>query len=230
MPATDTTLWDYAVSYGGPSLFMTAVFLTVMPLVWFKFARPRLRRWPSRLAVMLSVWMFAWFIAYGDVLLIAREAKRVCEAEAGLRVYQRANAEGFAGSDDIQFWSSKGFRFVEKERDDGVVYRYAIGMPPQRLGSSAEMISRYKYEYWGLVVSEREGGFIPNKRVIRDLETGQVLGELVRFSVPYGWIDGYFSAATGAENLHCEGGAPVHQDELRNGERALIMAVLQPIK
>ncbi|MCC7123275.1 MAG: hypothetical protein IT178_00390, partial [Acidobacteria bacterium] len=88
MSTTDTTIWDYVVTYGGPSLFMTAVFVFVMPLVWFKLARPRFRRWPSRLAVMLGAWLIAWFIAYGDVLMIAREAKRVCEAEAGLKVYR----------------------------------------------------------------------------------------------------------------------------------------------
>ena len=186
MPATDTTLWDYAVSYGGPSLFMTAVFLTVMPLVWFKFARPRLRRWPSRLAVMLSVWMFAWFIAYGDVLLIAREAKRVCEAEAGLRVYRTVEADGFAGSNDIRKWAARGFRYVEElnEGTNSTLYKLVDGNLSVSISEKA--ISTHEYI---TVSSVQPYQIVRRAELVRSIQSREVLGERVMFAIPVGWLD-----------------------------------------
>ena len=115
MPATDSSLMDYVVTYGGPSIFMTAVFVFVLPLVYFKFARPRYARWPARLAVLFGVWCLAFGVAYGDVFLIARDAKRLCETEAGMKIYRTVEAEGFAGVSSLGAWSERGFDFVEIE-------------------------------------------------------------------------------------------------------------------
>ena len=38
-------LLAYTVTYGAPSLVMTAVFWIVLPLVYFKWLRPGVRRW-----------------------------------------------------------------------------------------------------------------------------------------------------------------------------------------
>jgi hypothetical protein len=228
MPTTDTNIWDYVVTYGGPSLFMTAVFLLVMPIAWFKLARPRFKRWPSRLAVMLAVWTLAWFIAYGDVLMIAREAKRLCETEAGLKVYRTVEVDGFAGSGDIDYWFKHGFRFVEFQHPDGKVLRYVNAKKPEVLSSSKEMKSSFQYEYLGWVKPNDRDNFFPNKRIVRDLESGEVLGELVMFSMEYGWLDSPIASATGAHNSFCQGGPPRRYDELLQDERSLISSVLFP--
>lgn len=189
MPATDTTLWDYAVSYGGPSLFMTAVFLTVMPLVWFKFARPRLRRWPSRLAVMLSVWMIAWFIAYGDVLLIAREAKRLCEAEAGLRVYKQATVAGFAGVFNIVPWAKRGFEFTEYKRADNRVVRQE--MAGDTVVRKVVDSTRSRYEY--VRTTESLSRWLEKDiQVVREISSEEVLGRFVEIRIYPGWVDRVF--------------------------------------
>lgn len=228
MSTTDTTIWDYVVTYGGPSLFMTAVFVFVMPLVWFKLARPRFQRWPSRLAVMLGAWLIAWFIAYGDVLMIAREAKRVCEAEAGLKVYRTVEVEGFAGIEDSQYWFDHGFGFVEQQRHDGSILRYLSEGTIVRLSSSDEMKSRFEYKFLGWIKPKSRERFYPSKRVIRDIYSGEILGELVMFAMEYGWLDLPFASATGAQGSYCQGGPPVQYEKLVYDDRSLISAVLKP--
>ena len=189
MSEADTTIWDYVVTYGGPSLFMTAVFVVVLPLVWFKLARPRLRRWPSRLALMLAVWIAAWLIAYGDVLMIAREAKRVCEAEAGLRVYRTVEVEGFAGTNDIRKWSEYGFRFVENQDQSGDVRRYEMVEGHVVVTSGVELRSKYQYKPTTSVLPY---GIVRRAEQVRGINTNELLGERVMFGLPAGWVDSQF--------------------------------------
>lgn len=228
MPTTDTNVWDYVVTYGGPSLFMTAVFLFVMPLVWFKFARPRFERWPSRLAVMLAVWLLAWLVAYGDVLMIAHEAKRMCETEAGLKVYRTVEVEGFAGVIDIDYWAKKGFRFLEYVDRDGTIYHIEKGKRPVRLQSRNKMQSEVEYEYLGWTTHSQQSKFAPHKYVIRDLNSKEILGELINFQMQYGWLDRPITGASGAHKLFCEGTTPVGSDKLSLNYQVLIDAVIKP--
>lgn len=186
MPTTDTNVWDYVVTYGGPSLFMTAVFLFVMPIVWFKLARPRFKRWPSRLAVMLAVWMTAWFIAYGDVLMIAREAKRVCETEAGLKVYRTVEAEGFAGTNDIVEWAEQGFSYVEFRSPGGEIFRYRLVDGKREASSASQMISRYEYAVENRTLPQ---GIVSRAEQVREISTHNILGERIMFEIPPGRLD-----------------------------------------
>ncbi len=186
MPTTDTNVWDYVVTYGGPSLFMTAVFLFVMPIAWFKLARPRFRRWPSRLAVMLAVWTLAWFIAYGDVLMIAREAKRLCETEAGLKVYRTVEVEGFAGTNDIEKWATNGFSFVESEKPGGSLVRYIIAENVKQAFVVPKLSSRYEY---ATVQKNMPGGIVRRAEQVREISTQEVVGERVMFELPPGFLD-----------------------------------------
>lgn len=195
MPTTEYSIWDYAVSYGGPSLFMTAVFVVVLPLVYLKFARPRFQRWPPRLAVLLGVWLVAWCVAYGDVLWIAREAKRLCETEAGLRVYGTAEAEGFAGLSSIEDWAKFGFSFVERIHSSGgsTVYRLVDGVP----SSTESSVARSKYAY-GLRYSE-ESRYVSMKiETVSRVESDEVIGELVTFIPHLGWLDSAIAGNLGA--------------------------------
>jgi len=227
MPTTEYSIWDYAVSYGGPSLFMTAVFVVVLPLVYFKFARPRIQRWPPRIAVLLGVWVVAWCVAYGDVLWIAREAKRLCEEEAGLRVYGVAKATGFAGASDIRFWKARGFDFVEVihpaghstvfEMHDQLPVKYRKPIP----------ISRYEYK----TKFESSNSAVQEKReMIFDRVTGQVLGEIVVFRPNLGALDRlastYFGAAY-APKL-CDGPKLIAPNQRRVRLDNLIEATLIP--
>jgi len=228
MPTTDTNVWDYVVTYGGPSLFMTAVFLFVMPIVWFKLARPRFKRWPSRLAVMLAVWMTAWFIAYGDVLMIAREAKRVCETEAGLKIYSTARVRGFAGMTGIREWASKGYAYVEYVDVTGksTIYRMVDGIPTE--SPSDKRIS--DFEYFG-GVDEMAGKLVVNREQVRRREGGDVLGEIRTYWPMIGWVDAFLGQYLGLNPnpAMCEGVGMKDPTERTISYSELIGATLIPI-
>lgn len=229
MSTTDTNVWDYVVTYGGPSLFMTAVFLVVMPLVWFKLARPRFERWPSRLAVMLAVWLAAWLLAYGDVLMIAREAKRVCETEAGLKVYRTVEVEGFAGMTGISEWAVKGFHYVEYIDGTGgtIIYRMLDGVP--LVIHAANTVSLFGY------FSEPEkliGKLSVRREQVRAITGGDVLGELITYWPTLGWIDRFIGQYVGFNPTPkmCEGVGMISPTEKRLSYENLIGATLIPAK
>lgn len=214
MPTTEYSIWDYAVSYGGPSLFMTAVFVVVLPLVYFKFARPRIQRWPPRIAVLLGVWVVAWCIAYGDVLWIAREAKRLCEEEAGLRVYGTRKLEGFAGVQNGRFWLEKGFRYIEfQNRDRSIVH--------QELSDGAvnsTVIQEFESQYEYVFEIEKAAPKIERDiHAVRKISNGKKLGEFVEIRPYPGWIDtlvlNFFGATVKPSNC------PIHDAEGRGGNR-----------
>ncbi len=226
MSAADTTLWDYVVTYGGPSLFMTAVFIVVLPLVWFKLARPHLRRWPSRLALMLAVWIAAWLIAYGDVLMIAREAKRVCETEAGLRIYRTVEAEGFAGVSNIEPWIKRGFRFTEYRRVDGSLLKQEkIGADIVKTISKSP-ISHYEYIFRIERISKK---LSKDVRMVRDISTQEKLGEMVEIRIYPGWADSVFLTVFGARSspVRCPS-INSKEEETRASYEELIDATLVP--
>lgn len=226
MPTTEYSIWDYAVSYGGPSLFMTVVFVVVLPLVYFKFARPRFQRWPPRLAVVLGVWLVAWCIAYGDVLLIAREAKRLCETEAGLRVYRTATANGFFGSNDIEEWAPMGFEFVEFEKPGGRIYRYS-----EKGGEfSEELISGLKSKYgYSTRAAQPSYGVVIRVEQISDLMSGEVLGERRMFRILPGWIDQLLMTVVSGHrtSVYCFAPGEVTSDTSRHPYGELILATLK---
>lgn len=214
------------MTYGAPSLFMSAVFVVLLPLVYFKFARPRFRRWPSRIAVLLGVWLLAFVIAYGDVLLIAREAKQLCETEAGLRVYRTVEAEGFAGVPDIDFWSTKGFRFLEFERPHGNLVRLVAGQDGEKIISKKEMLSNFEYKFFEEPTNAKVAHL---RQIVRVIETGEILGEVSQFRLAVGWLDERIAGASGAHAVMCEGPKAVRTNQLKFNARRLIDSVFIPI-
>ena len=228
MPATDSSLMDYVVTYGGPSIFMTAVFVFVLPLVYFKFARPRYARWPARLAVLLGVWCLAFGVAYGDVFLIARDAKRLCETEAGMKIYRTVEAEGFAGVSSLGAWSERGFDFVEIVLPDGSAtqQRLVNGSFVSKKVETAE--SRYEYT----ISFESETPRIERQvEVVQERANSGTIGELVVFRPSLGWIDTQLAAFLGASDSSsiCEGRGLIQPAERTLGFEKLIQETIIPI-
>ena len=224
MRTSDTTLWDYVVTYGGPSLFMTAVFVVVLPIVYVNFARPRFQRWPSRLAVLLCVWIVAWFVAYGDVLLIARDAKRLCETEAGLKVYRTVEVEGFAGDPDISLWAKKGFKFVEVRGADGTISRFEVAQDSPTKSFVEEFRSQYELVSKTIPKSKY---FEEHRKVIQSIKDGEIVGQYTYFRIYPGWLDAPLAGASGATTVVCDGGRPKGAEGLTSSAD-LVEAVLKP--
>jgi len=218
---------DYVVTYGGPSIFMTAVFVVVLPLVYFKFARPRYARWPPRLAVLLAVWICAFVIAYGDVYLIARDAKRLCEQEAGLKVYRTVEAEGFAGVSDIEFWAEKGFSYLETVESSGRQWRHQVlnGKPTSEEVSS--LASELELVHHSEPVDLR---IAREKESLVFRSSGEVAAELLSFRIFPGFWDRLFVRGSGWTPPMCEGPAVKSIYERSLTYKDLIFAALKPKK
>jgi len=197
MPRTDTSLFDYAVSYGVPSLFMTVVFVFVLPLVYFKFARRRYARWPARAAVLATVWMIAFAVAYGDVLWKAWHAQQLCDAEAGVKVYRSVRVPGIESRAELVTWSARHVAQVED---------YVVENARRWPYDDFEDGPSPRPEYVCHVVYRRTA-FDVSKQVvtIRRAAGGEVLATFTGFHANHGWLDAPLSAMPGPPTPYCRG-------------------------
>jgi hypothetical protein len=119
---------------------------------------------------------------------------RVCK-DAGLKVYGKADkAGGLRLSTADESWVTKhGFPFVEGEGAPGRYYR--ISMQGDRIVREQEVQPKARYLSESQGVSPARGirGTIYR---VRDVTTGQVLGELVDFGYGGGWAERFLASFT----------------------------------
>jgi hypothetical protein len=183
---------DYAVTYGGPSLVMTAVMVLGMPALYLLVVRRLVRPWWQRIAVLLVVWFTAYAFSYGDVLRNAMEAQRLCEQEGGLKVYGTAEVEGFLAEVDLKPWAPAGFRYIEH------VYS---GQTRSEMVNGKEVLTRVDpliSTYEMVKKTERLAGpFTKISLRMRHRETKELLGELNIYELYPGKVDRWFSKKLG---------------------------------
>jgi len=153
--------------------------------------KPRRVRWLAvggttfGLLLLLAVGLF-W-----DVYLIGQRAKELCR-ETGLVVYRRESTSGFAGSAAIEKWAKHGFQFVETDHS-GTAYRYEIVDGT----TTRTRIDSLKSEYLLSLVdfpveapNRGVGGRIARRgAAITERRTNEIVAELVKFTIRYGWGD-----------------------------------------
>ncbi len=172
-------------------------FAQLVALLAFAFALLRHRRlhgWSylRRVAVTtllaVAVWEAAW---NADVLFTSLRMAYLCHTQGGLQVYRTAEADGIFGVSDIDYWSERGFSYVESTvpfKSDPPRFRRTSmidGVPNTE--ESTEIKSSFKLAYsigvpYGYSI--RRGG--PR---IRDIESGEILGEIVVWDVYPGLFD-----------------------------------------
>jgi len=126
-----------------------------------------------------------------DVYRISHEAKRLCEGEGGLHIYKTVEeVEGFLG-DSIEGWSKYGFKFTEMERkdfnDEIIITRYVIKDGEMTWTRENELLSRYGL--FGPGAKLINNHIEKHRMYAKDIETGEILGELIYFTIPPAWID-----------------------------------------
>jgi len=206
MPATDASLLDYTVSYGVPSLFMTAVFVIVLPLVYFKFARRRCARWPARVAVLTTVWMVSFAVAYGDVLWKAWHAQQLCDADAGVKVYRSVHVPGVESSAELLAWSARHVAEVDDYRIENLRQ-----WPYDDFGEGPSPRPEFVYH-----VVHRDTAFGLSQQIvtIRRARGGGVLAAFTGFRASPGWLDEPLGALPGPPPAFCTGaGLPGRRDQ-----------------
>lgn len=122
---------------------------------------------------------------------------RVCK-EAGLKIYRKADkAEGlrFDGAADDSFVKKYGFAFVEGRAASGRYYRFSkVG---DQVIHEPKVKPKARYLSEGEVLSPQPGIGGAAYRV-RDLTSGEVVGELVTLGYGGGWAERFLSSFTDA--------------------------------
>ena len=145
----------------------------------------------------IGVWALRWgttavlavtllSLPFWDVLTIAYEADKLCKEQGGLHVYKTVEAESFAGSTGIEYWSKYGFKYLE-------AYGKRITLRDGKPHYESVDIAKYKsrYQYYG-AVEDVVGRFERSRYIVDDRRTREKLGELVTFSIYPGWFDRLF--------------------------------------
>lgn len=171
------------ISRGAPELLLLFVVFIVTPILYRAFLGKMDRR--KRIIIIAFLWILAFLIGYTDVIYITLKARKLCREEAGLHVYRTVEAAGFLGDINIDFWKKHGFRYVES------IYQHKKNIFTLHHGkiihvAVPDFISRYEYVRNSPVL---RGAFERQNDIIRDRQTGEMLGEIVSFYVYPGWLD-----------------------------------------
>ena len=176
---------DYFFTYFGPELLIFLFGLLVLPILYWLLIR-RLQWW-LQAALFPALLAGFVFIAYYDVVKIAREAEHLCTTEAGLHVYETVEAEGIYGLRDIHYWTKYGFKWLEYTDVLGNYIKLQLN-GVEAVKEQVEMLdSRYEYR---AVSHEPISLFFERSRdYVRDRTSGRILGDVTYFHIFRGRAD-----------------------------------------
>lgn len=130
-----------------------------------------------------------------DTYQIGQETKRLCTEKAGLHVYKTVVADGARVGPGIEIWSKYGYLYTEGHGRGNKKYRYTMqdGKPVEE--EVDEFISRYgDIGGYDRVLDKHHG---ISSVASGDVNSREVIGELVRVHTYPGWLDSFFIAITG---------------------------------
>jgi len=185
-------------------------------------------RWGT--TVTLAVTLLS--LPFWDVLAIGYEADKLCKEQGGLHVYKTVEAEGFYGSSGIKYWSKYGFRYVESGKTAKGISHWTLANGEVQHRYIPEPTSRYQWKGAENHIQVAHQIERSSSHVI-DRQTGEVLGDLVYFSIDPGWFDRLFLGLLPVEFNPWICGDEVPADKrVKYGKRygiiALIKATLKP--
>ena len=154
-----------------------------------------LRLLPKRIKWSLVVLLLigGGLLPFVDVYLIGQEAKTLCK-DAGLKVYKTVKTEGFIGASSIKLWSEYGFEFVEHAGSERINHRTLVNGEEHQQYLDQPM-SRYSARSKSHEVVNLH--FARSRLWTEDIQTKEVLGELVTYSIYPGWVDSLVIPALG---------------------------------
>lgn len=167
------------------------IFVVLLYVLLLRHIRWRWLKWG------LLPFLYAGLAAlpYWDTYQIGQQAKVFCEGEAGLHVYKTAEADGFFGGSSIEYWSKYGFKYVESS-GSGKYSIWTLVDGEKHHEYRDQLTSRYS---WGTYENHVPVGdrFSRSASHMVDIQTGEVLGELITFAVPPGIWDSLILGASG---------------------------------
>ena len=153
--------------------------------------KPPRVRWLAIGGTTLGLLLLVAVGLFWDVYLIGQRAKELCR-ETGLVVYRQVSADGFAGSAAIDQWAKHGFKFVETEHfGEKLRYEMVDGHPKKVPIASLDATFVLALVDSPVSSSDRLAKDRIRRRgaVIRERMTGDVIADLTRFTIRYGWAD-----------------------------------------
>ena len=106
-------LWNYFFPNLGALVVMVLLLIIIVPLLYRKVITKRWQSTRARVTATVTLCGLWWLIAYGDVLVIAIIAQRLCHEQTGTKVFKVVETDGFLGNGDILYWHPYGFKYVE---------------------------------------------------------------------------------------------------------------------
>ncbi|MCP5199489.1 MAG: hypothetical protein H6977_05730 [Gammaproteobacteria bacterium] len=200
-------LEPYIISYGGTG---RAAFLVGVLAFWFAFFAPRkwLKRARYRLLVALLLLVGGIALIYQETFTIARQAKYLCEHEAGVKIFRTVRAPGLLGLGGIVSWVQYGFEYAElqtvmngKLRAERVLDK-ATGKRSIKEYRVEEFISEYEYGSEWLSTPACCSG---RRNFVRVRKTGEILGQEVMIWIRRPHIDRLFAPIVEEAPIRCYG-------------------------
>lgn len=170
-----------------PVLVLVLLFpaiLFMLAIINRLFFSKQLSLW-KLLSITGCILLIASVAMHWDVYLIGQQAKKLCKEEGGLHVYKTVYVDGFKGAYSIESWSKYGYKYVEAGRKDKKV-RYSMRDGKVIEQAVDAFMSNYEVVHKSMVINKH---FKRSRSFVRDRSSGEVLGELVYFSIYPGWVD-----------------------------------------
>ncbi len=183
----------YYTSWIAKILFCV-ISLIVTGLIIIRFLRQPSRNKPSIMKLLLIIVVSELLIfgaLYWDIIIAGNQVSKMCREQGGMHIYKTVAAEGMAGLQGMRGWAEYGFSYVEYVDSRGNVIRSKMFNGEIVKESVDEITSQYiritKREYVARFIDK---SFIKKiSHSIVDRSSGDVLGELVYFTIDQGWAD-----------------------------------------
>jgi len=244
-----TTYYTWLAPY--PLLFIIAFLLFLMLVFmldhWIKTRRIKIQKG-------LAFWVIVLFtlevILFWDVVWVAHESKRLCKEEGGLHVYKTVQV------DSIKF-SLNREKAIKEKLDGGYsavivpdwtvkpikLYRYSLEKDHLIKQEIPKYVERFRVKSNYQNPSHKNRFDYPSKKLTRyikktryfveDTESGEILSELVYFSIYPGKIDSYLIKKSGLSFTPWFCGNEQVVDGIKTGKRLsssqLLEATLRPM-
>ena len=221
------TLWNYFVPYFGSLVVIALLLIIIVPLLYGTVIAKRWQSIRARVMATVALCGLCGLIVYGDVLVIAVNAQRLCHEETGRKVYKVVETDGFFGGVGMVGWSAYGFKYVESLV--GTDYRLTMVGGKEAEERIAAPTSRYEFARESKVAAY---GVERDTELIRDRTNREILGEKSSFTIRPGWADRIFLQELGFHFTPPRCRSPNDDPRVRSAGRTdeFIKQILKPIQ
>lgn len=146
----------------------------------------------KKLLIFAGVFELVIFgILHWDIIVAGHQVSKMCREQGGMHIYKTVEADGMAGMSGIRGWSKYGFSYVEYVDARGDVIRSTMVNGERVKEKVDKMTSQYIFKSKSENVARLVYKSFIKKMTLSvvDRDDGNVLGELIYFTIHQGWAD-----------------------------------------